>query len=623
VAGPEDPAAFDYDHPTRNCDVVMKGGITSGVVYPHAICELARTYRLRNVGGTSVGAVAAAGAAAAEYGRGDGGFRKLAGLPRWLGEGSNLSDLFQPQPETRPAFRILLASLGPGGWRRVLRLGGAAISGYWLGLIVGALPGVALILLAALTPPIGWLAGAAVAAGVVLGVLGAVIGGSLQAVLTVPRAISANGFGLCSGMPVGDQDGPAMTPWLADEIDTLAGRPKGGPPLTFGDLTQRDVELTMITTNLTHRRAHRLPMDRQIFFFDADEWRRLFPERVVAWLEQHPPPLDSERDEDSARVREAMLPRLPLPRPQDLPVVVAARMSLSFPLLISAVPLWAFDRTSKSNNEALREDAAPDDRPVPERCWFSDGGISSNFPVHFFDAPLPTWPTFAIDLDGFHPDYPKSAEDETKNVYLPDTNFSTLLGNWYRFPDPPGIGRLASFLDGMVRTMQNRVDTTLARQPGYRDRIVHVHIDGDEGGMNLKMPAPVIEALVRRGQAAGRRLVERFAETPGTAPGMSWDNHRWVRYRAAMATLADFLTDLAAAWREAPPPDERTYQQLVDRGSDTGPNSYRFRRNAQRDLANDTHGRLVDAGSALMASTERLDDGAPRPLARVRIAPRE
>ena len=25
------------------CDVVMKGGITSGVVYPPAVCELART----------------------------------------------------------------------------------------------------------------------------------------------------------------------------------------------------------------------------------------------------------------------------------------------------------------------------------------------------------------------------------------------------------------------------------------------------------------------------------------------------------------------------------------------------------------------------------------------------
>jgi hypothetical protein len=62
---------------------VMKGGITSGVVYPHAVCELARVYRLRNIGGTSAGAIAAAAAGAAELGRTsvNGGFKLLAGLP--------------------------------------------------------------------------------------------------------------------------------------------------------------------------------------------------------------------------------------------------------------------------------------------------------------------------------------------------------------------------------------------------------------------------------------------------------------------------------------------------------------------------------------------------------------
>ena len=30
--------------------------------------------------------------------------------------------------------------------------------------------------------------------------------------------------------------------------------------------------------------------------------------------------------------------------------------------------------------------------------WFSDGGICSNLPIHFFDQPLPLRPTFAIDL---------------------------------------------------------------------------------------------------------------------------------------------------------------------------------------------------------------------------------
>lgn len=58
------------DAPTdRFCDIVMKGGITSGIVYPPAIAKLAKNYRFKNIGGTSAGAIAAAAAAAAEYQR--------------------------------------------------------------------------------------------------------------------------------------------------------------------------------------------------------------------------------------------------------------------------------------------------------------------------------------------------------------------------------------------------------------------------------------------------------------------------------------------------------------------------------------------------------------------------
>jgi hypothetical protein len=51
------------------CDIIMKGGITSGVVYPLAVLELARKYRLRNIGGTSAWALASVLTTAGEYGR--------------------------------------------------------------------------------------------------------------------------------------------------------------------------------------------------------------------------------------------------------------------------------------------------------------------------------------------------------------------------------------------------------------------------------------------------------------------------------------------------------------------------------------------------------------------------
>ena len=55
-----DKAGADrWADPPRQCDLVMKGGITSGVVYPLAIARFAEEYRLRGVGGSSAGAIGA------------------------------------------------------------------------------------------------------------------------------------------------------------------------------------------------------------------------------------------------------------------------------------------------------------------------------------------------------------------------------------------------------------------------------------------------------------------------------------------------------------------------------------------------------------------------------------
>src|ERR1700730_14791878 len=105
----------------RYCDVVMKGGITSGIVYPQAIDELARRYIFKNIGGTSAGAIAAVATAAAEYRRRHtgsmAGFDRLAKLPDELGahvrgtKQSRLLALFQPRVSTRRLFSVLVASL--------------------------------------------------------------------------------------------------------------------------------------------------------------------------------------------------------------------------------------------------------------------------------------------------------------------------------------------------------------------------------------------------------------------------------------------------------------------------------------------------------------------------------
>src|SRR3954453_16153208 len=93
----------DVTYPTdvvSEADMVMKGGITSGVVYPLAVCRLAQSYKFRNLGGSSAGGIAAAFAAAAESNRAAGGFQHLAKLPELLG--NSLAKLFQPSAATRP-----------------------------------------------------------------------------------------------------------------------------------------------------------------------------------------------------------------------------------------------------------------------------------------------------------------------------------------------------------------------------------------------------------------------------------------------------------------------------------------------------------------------------------------
>jgi predicted acylesterase/phospholipase RssA len=632
-----DPTTYDYSRPTRSCDIVMKGGITSGVVYPHAVCELAQTYRLRNVGGTSAGAIAAAAAAAAELGRGDDGFKRLAALPAWISAGDNLFSLFQPQPRTRRLFRFLVAGLGSPR-RRMVRVLVAGLVNFPLAVLVGAAPGAALVALSALYADSTVMLAAGVAGGVLLLCIGAMLGLLAGVLRALGASVPANGFGLCSGLASGKR--PALTPWLASVLDDLAGRTQADDPLTFGELERAGIRLELMTTNLTNRRPHKLPWDTREFFFDADELRRLFPERIVEWMEAHPPQApDTPAGRRDWELQCALLrPLLPLPARDDLPVIVATRMSLSFPILLSALPLWSIDASRVKNQRALeawrrwaREhpdeppgDDGPTERPSAERCWFSDGGISSNFPVHFFDSPLPRRPTFAINLRPFHPDHPRS-QNEQDNVYLPAESGAGLLEWWYRFPERGGLAKVSAFAQSVVRTMQNRVDEAQMRVPGYRDRVVHVSFTKDEGGMNLTMPPELIVALTTRGRHAATALVDRFANPPASPGDLSWDSHRWTRFRSSLAALAE-LTTLFDEGYSTPPEvaGDRSYAQLSARGDDDHPRAYQWSRRAQRQLGEDLVAELHSAAQVqAAASPTTLEEGAPRPRPEVRLAPRD
>jgi hypothetical protein len=210
-------------------------------------------------------------------------------------------------------------------------------------------------------------------------------------------------------------------------------------------------------------------------------------------------------------------------------VVLAARLSLSFPLLISALPLWAIDYEPERGQRTFH------------RCWFSDGGLSSNFPIHLFDGLLPMWPTFGIQLEDKLP-------DRDNMVFLP-THYNQGYGDrWDRFDEKTNAGeRFGGFLSALAATMQNWNDNTLTRMPGVRDRVVRVRLLPTEGGLNLDMKDEVIKEVSQRGADAAGELVKRFVPTPPDVAARGFDDQRWVRMDVLCRMLEKRLPGVEAA----------------------------------------------------------------------------
>ncbi|WP_167591689.1 patatin-like phospholipase family protein [Jiella endophytica] len=537
------------------CDLIMKGGITSGVVYPGAIARIAQKYRLRDIGGSSAGAIAATLAAAAEYrrqkGGGRSGFEAIETAGRELGK--DLKSLFQPSPALRPVFALLEAAIATphprfGKIPATLKALGSAFLPTWIG--------AAILLVAAIWHGLAagscWLA--FVEALLVLFLtLVALLG---QLAWLVFRILPQNDFGLCSGMRTERSGRPAFCEWIADQIDVIAGNvgPDGRPgaPLTIGQLADVEIGVAAMTTDLSSGRPYQLPLWTKTHYFSRGEFEQLFPKRIVEYLcergGKRPALPDDPRDLPTD------LCSLPIGR--DFPVLLIARLSLSFPVLIRAVPLWRVDYT------------LPGERKPMRRCLFSDGGISSNFPIHFFDALLPSRPTFGISLDSF--DCERHAHRAESGIGDPDLEEicgrSGIVGDRV---DLPGAGRqsdtlpvrefggLFGFLYRIVNVAKDWQDTLQSRLPGYAERVATIRlVDGVEGGMKLDMEEATIDRLIRFGAEAGTLLSTQFDMT----------HHRYQRARINLPTLEGALDGFSTAYRKALPDahgEERSYQWIL------------------------------------------------------------
>lgn len=561
------PAEFGAAKLTRFCDVVMKGGVTSGVVYPPAICHLASNYVLKNIGGTSVGAIAAALTAAAEYRRrttGSGeGYVALSRLPAFLVKKNTLQTLFTADPGAKPYLNVALKFTG--SLHPALKGLLALTQFWWQTLIAGtALYWILYWCLVAITGSTGsgLFFRLHLAAGCIM-MFGLIP--TVAAVFSVAckRKLDTNDFGFAHGYHSSDdaklagiddaagleaRQTPRLIGWLDVFIQQAAGRDRKAP-LTFGDLwnapdppwyaAHRDgdhgIDFRMVTTCLTLGRPFEVPFDatepigltedpdtagppedrRPGLYFEESEMRAFFPAHIVEHLKLH-----GARTQLTQRAcPNKTFYRIPSAR--NVPIIVATRLSMSFPILFSAVRLYAPDISGNM-------------QPV----WFSDGGLTSNFPIHFFDSPLPRWPTFAIDLLGSDPSRPQS-HARTYNegdVFLESERPPGTVNPWNRLGK--GEGTVTGLLSTIVDTARTWLDETSLTLPGNYTRTLGVRLKPEEGGINLAMPAEVIQHLLERGEIAGETLVKLFAQTPDTD---AWQAQRWARYRGAMSALSRWL----------------------------------------------------------------------------------
>lgn len=534
----------------KECDLIMKGGTTSGVVYPPAIKLIGKDYRLRSVGGSSAGAIAATVAAAAEYRRqtspnrnNETGFEEVAALSQELGE--DLTRFLQPSKDLAPLFeafiafqkaqqdkdkpswfklaRATLPKLKPY-WRKPLRTGSlisggsvlAGVAGFGLG--IGAL-------------------------GVGVGVIWGVVQFAISLISTISAQLKANDYGMVPGTTqpaAGNGKTPAISDWLADRIDKIAGLWQDGPPdkpLTLGDLRHgRDgekrgtdevpgIDLATMTTDLTSQRPYSLPlkMPKQ-YYFNPEEFEKILPKRVVDYMVGW-----GQANQEAAPDGKVLYP---VPVDDAFPVVLTARMSLSFPILLQAVPLYRWDKAGKGD-------------PSWVRCLFSDGGIASNLPVHFFDAWLPRRPTFAISLGTF------DTTDHIEGKHR--VQFEQGIRDRLDLP-VKRVDGIVGFLFSIFNTAKDWQDTLQSEVPGMYERVVTVRLESHQGGTNLAMPAPVIEELKSYGEKAGRKLVEEF----------DFDENRWRRALCLLPELERTLPkvhDAVKTYRSGP--ENRTFEELA------------------------------------------------------------
>jgi len=410
-------------------------------------------------------------------------------------------------------------------------------------------------------------------------------------------ALARNDYGLCTGRSQPSSGEEALVEWLHHGIQLSAGRKEGDPPLTFADLwaaprfgqagpgplpgglqpPDPGIDLQMFASNITQGRPVRLPLNdaNTRLYYHPKEWERYFPQYLMDALKKASRPYmpSSRSDPDPATFKpddpqvKLMGELRELPS-GGMPIVVAARLSMCFPVLFSSIRVYAVDYEMPRGERRLR------------RCLLSDGGLCTNFPIHLFDAAHPRWPTFGFLLDK------RLKAFNERLVWRPKLHLEGRADNWLRFVpgaededkrqrpllcrllgfahrmivrkfvpgaeveckrERPLLHRLLGFAGGLVVTMQEWNDRVTGRLPQVRNRIIRLALQDGEGQLNIDMPPETILRMAHKyGTRAGKALVRSFAPK-GSCPKPAWREHVYVRSIIELRALRLHLQGYARA----------------------------------------------------------------------------
>jgi hypothetical protein len=200
-------------------------------------------------------------------------------------------------------------------------------------------------------------------------------------------------------------------------------------------------------------------------------------------------------------------------------------------------------------------------------------------------------------------------------------NHGGLAEHWLPFGK---TGRsIGGYVGAILDCIRNWHDNLQMAVPGYRDRIAHVKLRKDEGGLNLSMTDDQVTQLSDRGRQAGVMLCQRFGNA-GPAQAMNWNNHRWTRFKTSVPLFRNALVRMQTA--HASPEPNATYPDypvLLRRADNDPPTGYWWKLAGNKTTFLNGLDELLNAGAAMTQFPDQpFDVEAPRPQPELRTVPR-